>query len=153
MEEKKLQIRDIYNKMFPIVTQKITGIEIKEVQSEGIKVKEPWYVYIKSRGKFQSVLMCMIEKDLKDVLLCNMNHGKELSEEVKGLYLGEYVNIICGHALTYINNIIGSSSMLTVPKVLMEPLSEEINFSLQEIFCFESQHGIMKIKLQYEIEE
>lgn len=153
MEKKKLQIRDIYNRMFPMVTKKITGIEVKEILSEGIELKESWYVYIKSKGKFQSVLTCMIEKDLKDALLCNMNHGKELSEEVKGLYLGEYVNIICGHALTDINNIIGSSSMLTVPRVLVEPLREEINFSFQEAFCFKSQHGIMKIKLQYEIEE
>lgn len=155
MKVKRLQVRDIYGKIFPDVTKKLTGIQLKEVPAKELKLIKPWYIYIRSKGKFRSVLICSMEKGLKETLIYNMSNGKELTEEVKYLYIGEYMNVACGHALTCINNINGSSSMLTVPDVLIDPLIfiKEGNFLIQEEFCFESQYGFMKIDLQYEMEE
>ena len=47
-----------------------------------------------------------------------MNGGTAASEDEKLLYINEYINIVCGCALSNISNKIGGASRLTVPVFL-----------------------------------
>lgn len=143
-----LKVHDIYRNAFVTMTEKLAGFTIYDEEEQ---TSEYYYdVQIQSKGRFQSVVVCHMEKTLYEALLMGMNSGKTVNAEMKQLFIGEYINVVCGHALTAINNILGVSSRLTLPQVLQHLQETMLQESeLKKVFYFASTYGKMRIDMDY----
>lgn len=143
-----LKVHDIYRNAFVMMTEKLAGFTICDGDC-GNAVYQ-YDIQIQSKGGFQSVIVCHMESTLYEALLMGMNAGKIVSADLKHLFIGEYMNVVCGHALTNINNLLGAPSRLTVPKVLRHLKDTMVHENeLREVLYFTSAYGRMRIDIDY----
>lgn len=142
------KIHDVYRNAFIMMTEKMTGFTIQE--TSGKEMKYQYDILIQSKGNFESVITCHMESTLYEAVLIRMNAGKLISPELKHLYIGEYINVVCGHALSNINNLLGAHSRLTIPEILKEDRENVKNeYTNDDVMYFKSAYGSMKIEMSY----
>lgn len=80
-----------------------------------------------------------------------MNSGEPASDDEKLLYINEYINIVCGFALSNISNKIGGSSKLTVPVFLKkgETIREKDRKSKHIVLYYETDIGVLRVTVYY----
>lgn len=134
---------------FTNVTEKITGfpLEYNEEQSE---LRSAQNVKIQSEGIFRASLFFSMDEDFEQAVFLGMAKNISAREELKELLIGEYINIISGHALTRINNLIGKTSRLTIPLVGLACWDEKEKFSQHCTVYFKSANGMMRMDMSYE---
>ena len=143
-----LKVHDIYRNAFVMMTEKLAGFTICDEKTHNATYH--YDIQIQSKGEFQSVIVCHMEKTFYEALLMGMNGGKSVSAELKHLFIGEYINVVCGHALTSINNLLDKSSRLTVPIVLQHLKSAMVHENeLKKVLYFTSAYGSMRIDMDY----
>ena len=109
--------------------------------------------FVKTKGKFNSTIICGFSSDIFDAIIIGMNDGKMPSEDEKVLYINEYGNIICGRALYEINNRLGRTSRLTVPMMCSDKESIDIDDSEMEneVLFYETEFGNIEVCIYYKI--
>lgn len=152
MLNEKLDIYNTYIEAFISVTKTLAGFPIQVKKRVPSNMKIAKQITIKSKGGFRSVLRCSLEQGFENAILHHMSQGLPIETEIKDLYLGEYVNIVCGHVVTYVNNSIGHSSRLSVPEVEKESRqTDPANWDKNKVIYFESEYGNMKLEISYEL--
>lgn len=148
-----VKVEEIFDDAFVTVSKKIVSLELhrKAVKKMDIKYLE----MVHTRGNFASTITCGFSSLMFDTIIRNMNGGKMPSEDEKILYINEYVNIVCGRALSEINNQIGVPSRLTVPELCLnaDRISVEPGKTGNEILYYETEFGQIKISIHYTIAE
>lgn len=130
-------------------TEKVVGVSLKYC-SEKVEFQSARYIQIQSKGAFRSVMCFRLEQSFESAVLKKMLDGKEATPEVEKLYLGEYVNILSGHALTMINEAVGKSSRLTVPLVDGQQ-EKDSSYPNAFVVYFTSEYGNMELSMSYEV--
>lgn len=130
--------------------ERIVGFPVKSGSYEK-EIKSAEAILIQSKGVFQSRMIFQMETSLEQAVLDGMRAGKDVSSEMKKLYLGEFVNILSGHALTSINNAVGETSRLTLPIVGAENLPNDTQYEHRCVLHFTSEYGNMELQLNYEL--
>ncbi|MBQ3601963.1 MAG: chemotaxis protein CheX [Lachnospiraceae bacterium] len=107
-------------------------------------------VLIRTRGNFSACLFFCMDSDFEHTIIECMKGTENGCSNEDDLFVGEFVNILSGHALTKLNNLMGSSSRLSVPEVgaLSKGVCEE--FQKQYTLCFKSTIGNMRVDVGYE---
>lgn len=123
-----------------------------EYRKGSIKILDTEEIHIQSEGIFASKMCFQLEHSLVEEILKRMLKHKKLTSDICDLYLGEYINILSGHALTRINNIVGKSSRLTVPIVGAGAIKEKI-YKQNCVIAFTSEYGDMLLHINYEWNE
>lgn len=152
MLKNEINVYDTYSNTFTSVTEKLTGLSIRINKNIPKHLKAANQVVIQTKGAFPALLICSIEESLREALLMGMNRGRKIPVELRDLYLGEYINIICGHALTKINNKIGGTSRLSLPQVNQFGEEKEAVYLSKEVIYFDSNYGQMKLEINYGLE-
>lgn len=148
MLDVQLDVRHMFVESFTSVTEKIAGFPLR-CCSDKKDFKTGQNVKINAEGVFTACLYISMEGSFEDAVLKGMSNGKVLSPEMRKMYVGEYINIVFGHVLTNINNIVGKTSRLTIPVV---GLSEQDNGKEYKEHCtlyFVSPCGSMKMEISY----
>lgn len=150
IEASNLDVVAIYKDTFTSVTKKIAAVELEETKAEDLAMQEKYVFVVHTMGAFESAFKCEIENGLFLQIAWNLNKGQDLSEDMKVMYLTEYLNIICGRALSSINGKLGSRSKLTVPKYLGEAdETQEEQYACEEQIGFATEYGNMRIDLKH----
>ena len=151
MGAENLDVVAIYEDTFVSLTHKVAAIELKKVEKAALKEK---YIFaIQTTGAFESAVECEMEMGLFEQIAKNINKGEDLPLDTKILYITEYLNIICGRALSSINEIVKSASRLTVPKCMGETDEEKSAAYLhEETIGFVTEYGNMQVGLKYNYE-
>lgn len=146
-----IQVEEVFDRVWVAVTKKLTGLDIIQTDSNGWSSKNTLVETIFTSGKFDAYIICEIDMELYEYIISSM-YGEGLpSEEEKILYLNEYINIICGRAVSVINNATGYASRLSVPVFYksiedfrgMEPKGE------QKTLLYKTEKGFMRIVINY----
>ncbi len=147
----EMKVGKIFDDAFISVSKKLISLELRRKDEEimGVKCLE----FVKTKGKFNSTIICGFSSDIFDAIIIGMNDGKMPSEDEKVLYINEYVNIICGRALSEINNRLGRSSRLTVPMLCSDKESIDIDDSEMEneVLFYETEFGNIEVCIYYKI--
>ena len=125
-----MKVGKIFDDAFISISKKLISLDLRRKKEEIISVK--CMEFVKTKGKFNSTIICGFSSDIFDAIIIGMNDGKMPSEDEKVLYINEYVNIICGRALSEINNRLGRTSRLTVPMMCSDKESIDIDDSEME---------------------
>lgn len=148
-----LDIGAVYEEAFSSFTKKVAAIELTEAEGGREAIKENYTFVIYTTGIFESAFKCEIENSLFDKIALNLNKGEALEEDMKLLYVAEYLNIVCGRALSTINGALKSVSRLTVPKCIgIEGENLKETYAHEKSISFTSDSGDMRIDLKYNYE-
>lgn len=148
-----VKVEEIFDDAFVKISRKIISLELhrKAVKKMDIKYLE----MVQTRGNFASTIVCGFSPLMFDTIIKNMNGGEMPSEDEKVLYINEYVNIICGRALSEINNQMGVSSRLTVPTLCLDAdgINVEPGKTGNQILYYETEFGQIEIAIHYTVAE
>lgn len=141
----EMKVGKIFDDAFISISKKLISLDLRRKKEEIISVK--------TKGKFNSTIICGFSSDIFDAIIIGMNDGKMPSEDEKVLYINEYVNIICGRALSEINNRLGRTSRLTVPMMCSDKESIDIDDSEMEneVLFYETEFGNIEVCIYYKI--
>lgn len=147
----EMKVGKIFDDAFISISKKLISLDLRRKKEEIISVK--CMEFVKTKGKFNSTIICGFSSDIFDAIIIGMNDGKMPSEDEKVLYINEYVNIICGRALSEINNRLGSTSRLTVPMMCSDKESIDIDDSEMEneVLFYETEFGNIEVCIYYKI--
>ena len=141
----EMKVGKIFDDAFISISKKLISLDLRRKKEEIISVK--CMEFVKTKGKFNSTIICGFSSDIFDAIIIGMNDGKMPSEDEKVLYINEYVNIICGRALSEINN------RLTVPMMCSDKESIDIDDSEMEneVLFYETEFGNIEVCIYYKI--
>ena len=147
----EMKVGKIFDDAFISISKKLISLDLRRKKEEIISVK--CMEFVKTKGKFNSTIICWFSSDIFDAIIIGMNDGKMPSEDEKVLYINEYVNIICGRALSEINNRLGRTSRLTVPMMCSDKESIDIDDSEMEneVLFYETEFGNIEVCIYYKI--
>ena len=166
----EMKVGKIFDDAFISISKKLISLDLRRKKEEIISVK--CMEFVKTKGKFNSTIICGFSSDIFDAIIIGMNDGKMPSEDApptwsptprrwkllssedeKVLYINEYVNIICGRALSEINNRLGRTSRLTVPMMCSDKESIDIDDSEMEneVLFYETEFGNIEVCIYYKI--
>jgi CheY-specific phosphatase CheX len=147
----EMKVGKIFDDAFISISKKLISLDLRRKKEEIISVK--CMEFVKTKGKFNSTIICGFSSDIFDAIIIGMNDGKMPSEDEKVLYINEYVNIICGRALSEINNRLGRTSRLTVPMMCSDKESIDIDDSEMEneVLFYETEFGNIEVCIYYKI--
>ena len=147
----EMKFGKIFDDAFISISKKLISLDLRRKKEEIISVK--CMEFVKTKGKFNSTIICGFSSDIFDAIIIGMNDGKMPSEDEKVLYINEYVNIICGRALSEINNRLGRTSRLTVPMMCSDKESIDIDDSEMEneVLFYETEFGNIEVCIYYKI--
>ena len=147
----EMKVGKIFDDAFISISKKLISLDLRRKKEEIISVK--CMEFVKTKGKFNSTIICGFSSDIFDAIIIGMNDGKMPSEDEKVLYINEYVNIICGRALSEINNRLGRTSRLTVPMMCSDKESIDIDDSEMEneVLFYETEFGNVEVCIYYKI--
>ena len=147
----EMKVGKIFDDAFISISKKLISLDLRRKKEEIISVK--CMEFVKTKGKFNSTIICGFSSDIFDAIIIGMNDGKMPSEDEKVLYINEYVNIICGRALSEINNRLGRTSRLTVPLMCSDKESIDIDDSEMEneVLFYETEFGNIEVCIYYKI--
>lgn len=147
----EMKVGKIFDDAFISISKKLISLDLRRKKEEIISVK--CMEFVKTKGKFNSTIICGFSSDIFDAIIIGINDGKMPSEDEKVLYINEYVNIICGRALSEINNRLGRTSRLTVPMMCSDKESIDIDDSEMEneVLFYETEFGNIEVCIYYKI--
>ncbi len=147
----KIQIDKVFDHEVVSLTKALTGLNLKKAPQENWRGKKNFAESIRTKGNFDAVITCQMEQSLFYDIILRMHGGTLPTEQETVLYINEYMNIICGRALSAINNITGNASRLSVPM-----FHGEIEGALEEnlkkdeyILLYEAEEGLIRFIIQY----
>ena len=105
------------------MTKKLVNLELHRVAEDDkitaekvVILKKGYREEIETHGHINSRIVCHFSDELFRYITDTMNNGVTPSEEEIHLFLNEYINIACGHAISSLNNLTGQPSRLTIPR-------------------------------------
>ena len=148
-----VKVEEIFDDAFVNVSKKIVSLKLDRKADKKADIK--YLELVHTKGKFVSTIICGFSPAMFETIIKNMNGGKMPSEDEKILYINEYVNIVCGRALSEINNQMGVSSRLTVPTLCLEAdgINVEPGKTGNEILYYETEFGQIEIAIHYTVAE
>lgn len=137
---------DVFQKAFTEVTLMLTKIPLQGTVNGTVdECKEQIMLF--TSGFIEAEIVCLFATELCQAIVKAMHGGTMPVEQERILYLKEYMNIVCGRAVSVLNNEMGKSSRLSVP-YYQEEAPKRYEDHKQEIrFYYETDFGAMQVRI------
>lgn len=145
-----INVYQIFDEAFTALTQKVSVVELTK-EEDGIFPDGAHLFVIKTKGGFQGEIRVEMEEGLMDEIVTRINKGQKMQEAEKILFAVEYLNIVCGRALSEINNQLGNRSRLSIPHYVTETEPEDMKDGESETLSYQSTYGKLKITVIYKV--
>ncbi|MDY3853615.1 MAG: chemotaxis protein CheX [Butyribacter sp.] len=153
------EICDVFDRAFGEVTEKLVHIALKKTGDNGDEdtadiLLDGYRETIQTKGYINAEIVCHFSEDLFWYIVDTMNGGSTPPKEEIPLYLNEYINIICGHALSNLNNMLNKPSRLSVPSFYkeQEPITVMCDLEQAEYLSYHSKAGVLQVYICYAFE-
>ena len=146
------EVKQIFDASFFDITKKLVRLEVSRVEKIEEEQKNTILVQgyrekIRTQGAVNATVICQFPEPLFQYIINTMHGGTSPDEEEIPLYINEYMNIICGHAISKINNITKTKSRLSVPEFYGEEDTLEISLEKGQYLAYQSPYGLMQVYL------
>lgn len=151
LKNNNVAVETIFNNSFLDVTKRVAHIEIIENTPNKDEIDDLYSGIIITKGIYNSVIICSMQESVMREISKGMNNGKKVDNEELELYVGEYLNIVCGNALTQINNMVGKASRLSVPVIIRGTYEKNNEMHYEQLveFCFSCWYGNIRVNMEY----
>ncbi len=146
-----IQVEEVFDRVWVNITKALTGLEMKSVAQDHWKAENTLVETIYTSGNFDAYILCELDLELYEYIISAMYGGGMPPEEERILYLNEYINIICGRAVSVINNATGYASRLSVPTFYksIKDFNETESKAERKTLLYETEKGFMRIVINY----
>lgn len=149
-EKEKQQVLSIFDEAIYKVSHKLLRIELQKMtDTDGWKPDETNAYYrgvIHMHGYLNATLVYYFPEELYYYIACVMNCGSLPSEDERHLYISEFINITCGHAISKLNDLVGKSTRITVPQLYARSDTlEDIPEKNRMILPYQSEKGMLHV--------
>lgn len=138
----------IFQKAFTEVTGKLTRISLRG-KDDWMVLEYEDRVIIFVSGFLEAGIVCSFAPELFHAIVKAMYGGELPIEEERILYLKEYMNIVCGRAVSMLNNEIGIPSRLSIPYYREEAPKREEVWPEKIWLYYETDYGDMQVLIDY----
>lgn len=153
------EICDVFDTAFGEITQKLVRIELRKTSEDAEKknlgtYEEGYWELIQTKGYINVKVICHFSEELFHYITDTMNGGDTPTDEEVSLYLNEYVNIICGHALSKLNDMAKRPSRLSVPSFYRkeEPMDVILDNAPLKFLSYHSRAGNLQVFICFSVE-
>lgn len=155
------KVDETFDTAFCEVTKKLVNLELQRVAEEDritaekeVILEKGYREEIATQGHINSRIVCHFSDELYRYITDTMNNGVTPSEEEIHLFLNEYINITCGHAISSLNNLTGKRSRLTIPKFYRNDDQLELANPDEEgrYLVYRSTTGMLHVFLFYSLQ-
>lgn len=150
-------VKSVFDHAFQTVSEKILGMSL--VRQEDAPEELNWQydtdkVMIFTTGFFDAEIICEFTPELFECIIALMNGGLMPPMEERQLYIKEYINIVCGYAISKLNNVMGTVSRLSVPHFQKAGEALEMEGERQERsrLCYETEAGALNVTIFYSLD-
>lgn len=150
----------VFDDTFRNVTKKIIKLDLCESREEkngdwDEVIRHGYREMIYTHGFMDVIMVCHFSEELFHYIVNTMNGGSPPPKEEVPLYLNEYVNIVCGYAVSELNTMYRKKARVSVPHYYDPDDYLEIGKEEKErtLFLYESEHGSLKVLLYYTFQE
>lgn len=146
-----IQIDEVFDHVLVSITKTLADLDMVKVRPDGWKAENALVETIYTNGSFDAYILCEIEPELFEYIVSTMHGGSPPCKEEKPLYMNEYINIICGRAVSIINNVTGYASRLSVPTFhgSAEDIDNIQTKAEQKVLLYGTEKGFMRIVINY----
>ncbi len=147
-----MAVEEIFGKAFTELTFSMTELKLDKLKEYTLFEKVEYSFIVRTRGGFVALIFADFSKGLGETLAYSIRKQKVLSEQEQIMYVEEYLNIICGRALSEINNLIGKRSRLSMVSLSdgMEA-TDQLPWEIKQ--SFQCKEGRINIIIRYEVSE
>ncbi len=146
MQEKT--VNEIFQQSFVDISKKLVGLSLRERECpEDMLEKNRFFIFVS--GCLDSGIVCAFSSELFQYIAEIMYGGILPSREEQVLYIKEYINIVCGRAVSKVNSVTGSFSRLSVPYYNGEIPVPKDDRPEKLFLYYETDHGDMQITINY----
>jgi len=146
-----MEVDGIFDSAFVSVSKKIASLNLRRCLDKELDEEDSYTGSVYTKGRFNSLIVCEISSAVYEHIIYVMNGGGQVSGEEGLLYINEYINIVCGYALSDISNRIGESSRLTVP--VFGKKGEVFKGKIKEpnsvVLYYETDIGVIRVSVYY----
>jgi two-component system, response regulator PdtaR len=134
------------------ITQQMSGVDLKNLQETPIKDQKIFAVIVGIVGAHKGRTLIRMGADLVNKITEEMNCGPLSSLCETTLYIGEFSNILCGKAISDINNIYKNFDLrLTPPAIFSGSNMRIITPALQSsLLYYSSDFGMVSMDVGFE---
>ncbi len=146
-----IQVEEVFDRVWVTITKALTGLDIKKSSRKDWNGENTLVETIYTSGNFDAYILCEMDLELYEHIISAMYGGCTPPEEERILYLNEYINIICGRAVSVINNATGYASRLSVPMFYhsVDEFDEIETRAEKRTLLYETEKGFMRIVIHY----
>ena len=155
------KVDETFDLAFCEVMKKLVNLELHRVAEDDkitaekvVILKKGYREEIETHGHINSRIVCHFSDELFRYITDTMNNGVTPSEEEIHLFLNEYINIACGHAISSLNNLTGQPSRLTIPRFYRNNDNLELMDPEEEgrYLVYRSETGMLHVFLFYSMQ-
>lgn len=147
---------EMFQHAFTDTSRALVNLSLRENRHKAEKTPKSTtdtVLLIYTTGLFKAKVQFSFSAGLFQYIIETMNGGVLPNEAEQPLYIKEYVNIVCGRAVSQINNKVGVSSKLTVPYFREEaPVRQQGEVEKIKLY-YETEYGDMQILIEYAMNE
>lgn len=139
-----------FEQAFVSVSQKLLGLQLqRRKQDNGIFLQHPVrQIMICTSGYLRMEIICDMPESMVLQIVSKMYGGGLPPDEQIPLYIKEYINIVCGHGVSSLNNTLKKVSRLSVPFYQSEIRHEDVMKEQMDVI-FDTEIGTMQVELHY----
>jgi CheY-specific phosphatase CheX len=141
-----------FNDALREISKDMAGVELQTAEFTDIAVAKKYSVIIGIVGEYKGRALINFGSDLVTKITEDMNYGPLDNTTDIGLYMGEFANILCGKAVTNINNRYKTCELrLTPPAIFSGEKIRVITPKLQSsVFYYSSLFGQVIMDVGFE---
>jgi CheY-specific phosphatase CheX len=160
--DEKRYIDEIFKYSFIETLNQVTGIETLSISdlpepsdkyciNNGLQLHGGYSVFLISKGRFRSYIVCYMDNDTAHSMLQGMNHGREVNGILERPYLRECSNMLFGKVFTEISNHLETRIKFLMP-VVNSGMYEGTKNRRYDNYCnyiYRTEKGIIRLFVNY----
>lgn len=143
----QIDVSSVFDAALSNVCSKLISTSVHKTEERQIDNCET--VLIFTKGYWESSIYCVFSHSLYEKIISEMYGGEMPPEDERSLYIKEFVNILCGRAISMINNLLKESSRLSIPFYGEEIPSDEQRLPEEIQLCYKTEYGDMYFEICY----
>ena len=136
----------VFVEAFVVITRQLASVDLMYEEYADWDIEGGVICLIHTRGAVNLCVACHMNSEFSQEIVSKM-YGEDIDDaQEMQLYLNEYMNIVCGYAVSRLNDTTGTRSRISVPQMIVPGCEEDTFRKMEgEHYCFSSDYGDIRV--------
>lgn len=147
----KVKVNQIFASAFETVTKTLVAVELQQADHPVFEGEKTYKETVHTKGALDSFIVCEFSATMFEAIVKTMYGGEMPPDPELPLYINEYINIVCGRAVSALNNETNTKTRLSVPSfyTLEESICEEQGKENETKLFYMTKNGRLQVSINY----